>query len=1106
MTVGYFYKKNVEFAWTGAPLKRVPLKDVVMNLCKLPINHGKHKVGSIWFHTNDKHGVAYKPVSDGIVCCDIDAISKEDCKKIMDNFEKLALVFPCVVCCWYSHSYYDASKPYGGLHLVIKTDKPKLVYDSEDGDYTYRAENIKYSAALAWYIYEVCGIDVRPVFNESLKKTAGIDKAMLSIGQQCFLNYSEITKWNDNLFDVHISPEVVTKLKKYFTGFNWFEVDSDYKIVSCEVKKFNSQLVFADTFKVNNTAFPDNQLGHNRRVAIENFLAGLDWELNDIVEFVVKLCHGNDFRNGVSALRKAIIQTSKVAIRKFRGNPSPHYTERAKYILTELGVDIDIDIKKIYQPIEYDDEFTKLWGEPVVKSDKPIRNVHYNPENYLHLQLNSNQYLMDYKYQITEMITKYQMTYLVADCMVGKTTYALNMQNEYGLFDDDFIVHFKGDTIDVCVPYNSVADNKASSSRKDIKRVKTENIQKFSTEKRNVFIWNTIMPLYEKYFNLGIIKRMVLFFDESQKIVTDDYRWETVFEMFKVLPVMYKHFVFMTGTPAGELDYLTQYFPDYCIIKIDKEEDFKRECKILKYNKFGLGDKIRIIEDVIADGKLPLIYSNSKNTEWKDACIAINVSRVEAGLEPYNILVYDRPNAERLYEVNSTNSIRQYDIVIATKYCSVGIDFQKDDPRMRCSIIDFAGERECTFHDIWQFTLRNRKQDTITKLIVNNNELYNVKLFNYWYYKKLFMDMAKVQTHKMVKPVYEDEQSKELYGFMQEVFRIRAFGKLVENKNNWFDDDKNVTLLGIYFLYRKVFSNIRIIKHMLERRGVKITEIEMTHEVAKMDFNTKKEIYDFFVDNFKEIGTIRLSKGQYDKSSYQIDINEVTMPHSDGVNSNAVEYIEDGKIYSRNVHYMDWLIKQFAGKDEWYDILKERDYMTADTFDAYNRMAMIAKRITKREIDKIKRFRKVMIEDDINDMVTELVYKHYSGVIGITENEIRKSILLSEIIRDYKRILQFSIDNIEFIEEIKNATSDGQRIKACHKMQIAMEQAAAEVARKKMGAAGKKHSKPITVKWKDSGEVITYDSKLELAEALKVAKQNLNYYLKSSKCSVQVME
>lgn len=1087
MKVGYFYKEGVEFAWTGAPLEQCNLKDKLDSLCKLPKDHDKHMVGSIWFHTNNKVGVEFNPVSDGIVGCDIDAIPKEDCRKIVDNFDTLTLAFPCLVSCWYSHSYYNSDKEYGGMHFVIKTDKDELVYDNEQYN-SYRKNNIIYSAALARHIYNICGVDVRPKFNDKLKKTTGLDKAMLSIGQQCFLNYSEVVKWNYNMFKVVIDDVSIDNLEKWFIGYRWFENGDDFKVVSCKVKQFNTQQVISPDFKVNTDAFGvDKQLGHHRRVAVENFLAGQDWDEDSIVEFMMRICFGGDYRDGETALRKAVRQTTKTAITKFRGRPSAFYTERAKDILTAIGVDIEVEIEKIYQPIDYqyDSIFEEVWES--MKDYKPTR------QNYLHIDLKSNEFLTDYKHEITEMINKYEMTYLVADCMVGKTTFALNTQNEYGLFDDDFIVHFKGDTIDVCVPYNSVADNKAKNSRKDVKRVTTADLSKFSLEKRNVFIWNTVTPLYEKYFKSGVVKRLILFFDESQKIVTDDYRWETVFETFKVLPTMYKHFVFMTGTPAGELEYLKQYFNDYCVIKVDKEIDYNRECKILKYKQFGAGDRIKIIEDAISDNRLPLIYSNTHKSDWIECCRKINRDRVENGLKPLRILEYSRSNADRLSTVNKSNSIKEYDVVIATKYCSVGIDFQKDDKRMRTAIIDYAGEMDCTFHDIWQFTLRNRNQDTITKLIVHDDEMYNNKLYNYWYYVGLFEDMAKVHTYKMVKPNPKDETDSLNMHFAQDLFQLRQFGKLVSDRNNYFDDDKNVKLLAVYYLYVKIFGNINVIKHMLQRRDVTISEIEMEHIVEKINYTGKKEIYKFFVDNFNTISDINSNKSRYDDMSYMIDVN-----------SNDTEYIEDNKIYSRNMHYMNWLIGQFAGKNEWLPILKEQEYITKETFAAYNRMALIANKTTVKEIDKIKRLYKHMNESDLDDLVVELVDKHYASVMNITKDDIRKAILLKDIVSDYKKILRFAIENIEFIEEIKNATTDGQRIAACHKMKIAMDQKEQVRIRKAQSdGAKKRNSKTITVQWVKNNMIETYESQDVLAEKLGIKKQNLMRSLKNPNSKIR---
>ena len=105
--VAYFYEKGQEYGRAGSPLKVLDFHDVLFNspgLKNLDPMHEKHMVGSIWFHSNDKLGVDYKPVSEGLVGCDIDKISKEDCKKILDSFDRLALVFPCIVSCWYSHS------------------------------------------------------------------------------------------------------------------------------------------------------------------------------------------------------------------------------------------------------------------------------------------------------------------------------------------------------------------------------------------------------------------------------------------------------------------------------------------------------------------------------------------------------------------------------------------------------------------------------------------------------------------------------------------------------------------------------------------------------------------------------------------------------------------------------------------------------------------------------------------------------------------------------------------------------------------------------------------------------------------------------------------
>ena len=106
--------------------------------------------------------------------------------------------------------------------------------------------------------------------------------------------------------------------------------------------------------------------------------------------------------------------------------------------------------------------------------------------------------------------------------------------------------------------------------------------------------------------------------------------------------------------------------------------------------------------------------------------------------------------------------------------------------------------------------------------------------------------------------------------------------------------------------------------------------------------------------------------------------------------------------------------------------------------------------------------------------------------------------MLSDIIQDYKRILKFSIENIEYIEAIKNAVDNGERIKACDKMMMAMKQKEEEEARRKMSKGGKKNGKPITVRWIKNGKEKMFGSIQEAADYFGVSKSNFYDFTKNN--------
>ena len=119
----------------------LPVGDIVEVLKRqetLPKNHIKGKVGELFVYSNGITGKHHPLLSEGLLLVDIDGITIDNCKKIVNKFDELSLIFQPIIACWGSYSYYNQSKKneqgnyIAGLHFALKCEQNKLVQDNDE--------------------------------------------------------------------------------------------------------------------------------------------------------------------------------------------------------------------------------------------------------------------------------------------------------------------------------------------------------------------------------------------------------------------------------------------------------------------------------------------------------------------------------------------------------------------------------------------------------------------------------------------------------------------------------------------------------------------------------------------------------------------------------------------------------------------------------------------------------------------------------------------------------------------------------------------------------------------------------------------------------------
>lgn len=228
MQISYYYNKNNPLSLPHndpqygepSPLKQMELKQMLAECSNIPENTPKSGSGQIYAFIADKfYKIDYLKdndyYTDGACFCDIDDLSEEDNKKILDSFDELTKILPNLTAVWKSFS--------GNLHFVFWTE----CLDAKE----YEKQELTALLYLAITIKKICGITLTDFLTKGNGKKQ-IDESNSSFSQRFFLNRitKDSIKYNDDAIPANFD---------YFTKDKYGELNKYWPYILKLIKQQN---------------------------------------------------------------------------------------------------------------------------------------------------------------------------------------------------------------------------------------------------------------------------------------------------------------------------------------------------------------------------------------------------------------------------------------------------------------------------------------------------------------------------------------------------------------------------------------------------------------------------------------------------------------------------------------------------------------------------------------------------------------------------------------------------------------------------------------------------------------------------------------------------
>lgn len=586
-----------------------------------------------------------------------------------------------------------------GIHIYTKVNKPHCIWKTDDmnekvSKFWFQMSYIAKYAAIRYVLTNVCGVR-----ESSNSRSRVIDWSLAKLSHGVKVAYDSKFKINDNFEDLypiigyHEPPVPGLKLEDWLyipavlderTYKNWTLQYYEWSDPNFVPETFSSDNFILEDTSIDGVRPYDGEIKYQLRYHVCNTVADLFGEQGRT------LCHTilrSDFcrnRAEIDNMFNCSVTTHKTA------------TKFGVQVLQKCGVKIQLKQEYQEQLTESFENTVKQLITKAADSQSKIKSDYYR-------LLEPNEYLGMFKEDVLNHIENGKANLLIAPPGVGKTEFIKSLA--------------KSHRVCLVLPYISVIDAKI---------VKDEGINElFDVYQGSVSVeklrkGRSAVMTIDKFSSLSPEKVSYLFdyiaIDESHLIFTSSFRIEAMSNALKNIKQFVQlnafdegaaKIVMMTGTPTGEQIYFN-YYNVLNTVYIDKRENRTKEIKfVLCKNDNDMIANIAVhIANSIKAGKRVLYPTNAGDVQ------AIKL----IGMVEYELQrsvkwgYYKKSNAESemAVSINDNKSIKDFELILASNYLSVGIDIN--------DIQDF----ECIYDDsfaayeIEQFNCRLRRVDIVS--------------------------------------------------------------------------------------------------------------------------------------------------------------------------------------------------------------------------------------------------------------------------------------------------------------------------------------------------------------------------------------------------------